>query len=98
MQSVTPELLKPNELKESTMQTRNFRRSAVLIVLLLTVLILSCSGCATLSPAPALPVKPPAMPRPPSVLMILPEPGTYSDAVQRLFKEWRLLLINSKPS
>ena len=77
------------------MRLKNSRLPALLIVPLLLALALSFIGCATQSPSPR--VAPPAIPQPPPALMISPEPGTYSDAVQRLFNSWRLLLTPSKP-
>ena len=61
--------------------------------LLPLLLVLSLTGCATPSPVV---IPPPVIP-PPSPYLLVPEKssGSYSDSVQRIFKEWRLKLTDS---
>lgn len=61
------------------------------------VLALSLTACATHLPPPAT-VQPPQIPQPPAELMEPPQPGLWSEAVQKLFKQWQQLVMQKNPS
>ena len=76
------------------MDTRN---NAAPTLLLLLVLALSSTGCATRLPAPPSQVQPPRVQPPAAELMEPPEPGSWSDSVRQRLLQWRKLLTPANP-